>query len=462
MKFSCFLVSALMVVISKADDKSSKKDDSTASSDGVVLLSGSQSIITEAASPTGSYISYASTITVDTRSPTAGSMSNSASTMAASNGTATGTGKGTSSTSSTSDLTTLVGGEATSGLLNATSALNATGSNTSSSPQATNTTPCNNYVEFCFRKYSNITMVAAHNSPFVGASAADNQVYDVTTQLNDGIRLLQGQTHKVNGTLRYCHTNCDILDAGPIEDYLTTVYNWVNTHPYDIVTIILENGDYVWVENFTAPLEASGLVKYAYLPPKIPMGLDDWPTLASMILTGKRVVLFMDYNANQASVPYILDEFSQLWESPFDPTDRNFPCPVDRPPGLSLADAQNRMYMTNHNLNTNITILDFSISVPTTTLLNVTNNVTGFGSLGEGAQICYQDYGRAPNFLNVDYYNVGDGSVFEVAAKWNNVTYNTPCCGTETTSGAGKFGGDDWSGVLWSVAAAIVVAALIG
>ena len=43
-----------------------------------------------------------------------------------------------------------------------------------------------------------------------------------------------------------------------------------------------------------------------------------------------------------------------------------------------------------------------------------------------------------PNFLLVDYYNYGDpkpGSVFEVAARWNNVTYNRPCCGSEANAG---------------------------
>jgi hypothetical protein len=39
-----------------------------------------------------------------------------------------------------------------------------------------------------------------------------------------------------------------------------------------------------------------------------------------------------------------------------------------------------------------------------------------------------------PNFLLVDYYNYGDpkpGSVFEVAALYNNVTYTRACCGVE-------------------------------
>jgi hypothetical protein len=43
---------------------------------------------------------------------------------------------------------------------------------------------------------------------------------------------------------------------------------------------------------------------------------------------------------------------------------------------------------------------------------------------------------RPPNFLLVDFYNQGptSGSVFEVAARANGVTYNRPCCGTTARS----------------------------
>lgn len=42
-------------------------------------------------------------------------------------------------------------------------------------------------------------------------------------------------------------------------------------------------------------------------------------------------------------------------------------------------------------------------------------------------------WGRPPNFINVDYYNRGNpynGSIFEVAAEQNGVTYDASnCCG---------------------------------
>lgn len=167
------------------------------------------------------------------------------------------------------------------------------------------------------------------------------------------------------------------------------------------------------------------------------MGIDDWPTLASMILTGKRVVIFMDYDANQTAVPWILDEFSQMWETPFDPTNRTFPCTAQRPPDLKEADAKNRLYLMNHNLNYDISLLGISLLVPNFPLLNVTNNdsTTEFGSLGLAAASCNSTWDYPPKFLNVDYYNYGNGSVFEVQARMNNVTYNRQCCGLVASAG---------------------------
>ncbi|TAQ91408.1 hypothetical protein B7494_g256 [Chlorociboria aeruginascens] len=437
-------------LVARAQETSSLKSTS-ASDNGKTSLIG----VSEAATPTGSYISYSTTSTVVTSSPITTSALLSTITSGSSTRTTTvgsttifaisdvvmtsNLTNSTSTSSSTSSQTLLQGSARMSTTAPGNSTSSSTAAFTSSSATPTNVTPCNNYPEFCSRSYGNITEVSAHNSPFVLANnAAANQAFDVITQLNDGIRLLQGQMHFVNSTPHFCHTSCDILDAGPITEYLAKVYTWVSTHPYDIITIILENGDYRPVTDYVPFLEATGLVHFAYIPPVIPMSREDWPTLASMILSGKRVVFFMDYDANQTAVPYILDEFTQVFETPFDPTDRSFPCDAQRPPDLSTADAQSRLYLTNHNLNYDIDILGASLDVPNIPLLNITNNVSGYGSLGAGTETCVQDWGYPPKFLNVDYYNVGNGSVFEVAARWNNVTYNRTCCGV-ATSGAPRF-----------------------
>jgi hypothetical protein len=429
----------LLAIASYAQDTTTSSGSSS-----LTVLSGG---LTEATLPTGPYITYSSTITLTTTSSSAITTEALISTITSGSSTITSTlgsttifsvsigianGNITESTSTHSQILLSGSGRSTPSAGNGTS--NAT--STSAPAQATNVQPCNNYPEFCERKYGNITEVSAHNSPFVNAgSAAANQALSVTTQLNDGIRMLQAQAHFVNGIPHFCHTSCDVLDAGPITTYLGEVHTWVSNHPYDVVTILIGNGNYTPVSEYVPFIESTGLIQYAYVPPKIPMGINDWPTLASMILTGKRVVFFMDYDANQTAYPWLMDEFSQMWETPFDPTDRSFPCTVERPPALPSAEAKNRLYMINHNLNFDINILGNSLLVPNIPLLNVTNDATGEGSLGASALNCTEEWNNPPKFLNVDYYNVGNGSVFEVQAKMNNVTYTRNCCGFATSSG---------------------------
>jgi hypothetical protein len=60
-----------------------------------------------------------------------------------------------------------------------------------------------------------VTFVGAHDSAFVSTTDAlsANQHFDVTTQLNDGIRLLQSQGHNKTGSsgIELCHTNCQLF-----------------------------------------------------------------------------------------------------------------------------------------------------------------------------------------------------------------------------------------------------------
>lgn len=361
---------------------------------------------------TGTYVTYTSKITLKQASETKSDSL-----------TSTFTGSFTSEFTTATNLTETETGTGT-------------GTGTETGPaEPSNTQPCNNHVEYCTRKYSNITNIAAHNSPFVRpGNSGSNQELGVTTQLNDGIRLLQAQIQWPSNSSapHFCHTSCDLLDAGPITEWLTTVRKWVDNHPYDVIAILLGNGNYSHPSLYAPYIEKTGILKYVYSPPYLPMSLDDWPTLEDMILRGKRVVMFLDYEADQEEYPWLLDEFSQMWETPFDPVDRAFPCTPQRPPNLSAESAKDRLYYLNHNLNAEFNVFGTELLVPAVSLLNETNNVTGYGSLGLSANNCRTDWGRAPNFLNVDYYNYGGypGSVFEVAAQLNNVTYNrSSCCG---------------------------------
>lgn len=413
---------------SSSSSSSSESSSSTDDSSGIIILTGTHK--TSDKTPTPHIAS--STVTLATTS-----LSGTGLESATDNATETETGTGT--------ITFLTG--SITGTSSATGTrsgnFSTTASSTSTGPTVTNTQPCNNYVELCERRYSNITNVGCHNSPFDRpGNAASNQALGVTQQLDDGVRFLQGQMHwNANDTVpHFCHTTCDVLDAGPITDWLTEVKNWVAANRFDVVTILLENGNYSTPDLYVPYINQTGILDYVYTPPYQPMNVTTWPTLAEMIIYNTRVVIFLDYMANQTAYPWWIDEFSNMWETPFDPTDQSFPCTIQRPDGLTVQQGENMLYLANHNLNAEVSLLGTSLLVPDVSQLNQTNNVTGYGSVGLAANNCRSTYDRPPNVLNVDYYNYGgsydSGAVFRVAAAMNNVTYRGGCCGKTATSAA--------------------------
>jgi len=188
-----------------------------------------------------------------------------------------------------------------------------------------------------------------------------------------------------------------LLNAGTYQSELEIVAGWLKDNPYDVVTILIVNSDLTKVDNFVPAIQNSGLAEFLYTPKYVPQHKDQWPTLGEMILSGQRAVVFMDYNANQTAIPYILDEFTHMWETPFSPQDPSFPCTIQRPPGLNTTVARdNYMYLANHNLNTAIDISailgndgDESILIPDSASINTTNGeYLTSGQLGSMAANC--------------------------------------------------------------------------
>ena len=263
-------------------------------------------------------------------------------------------------------------------------------------------TLCNGYAELCGRRYSNITIIGTHGSAFVGELPQDNQELAVKAQLDAGVRFLQAQTHKnILGTLELCHTSCLERDAGSLESYLSTVKTWLDANPNEVLTILLVNGDNVPVSMFDTAYTSSGLKPYAYTPPTPSVAVEAWPTLQELIIAKTRLVAFLDAGAS-VSVPYILDEFTYFFETPYDTTDPTFPeCSIDRPAG---ATGEGCMYIVNHFLDLDLGGID----IPDNAADNTTNAATGVGSIGAQADLCIGLYGRAPMGILVDYFNRGN------------------------------------------------------
>lgn len=153
---------------------------------------------------------------------------------------------------------------------------------------------CNGQDALCSRLYSNITLVGAHDSAFVGEFLADNQLVSVTDQLKLGVRFLQAQTHDFLGHIQMCHTSCIERNAGSLGDYLTPIKAFLDdvANANEVVTLLLTNGDAIAVSDFADVFKSVGLDTYVFTPNGT-LSLDQWPTLQQMIDNGTRLVVWM-------------------------------------------------------------------------------------------------------------------------------------------------------------------------
>ena len=207
-----------------------------------------------------------------------------------------------------------------------------------------------------------------------------------------------------------CHTVKTWLDANPSEGMsVARSYMMPPCQHLLVLSLLIVNADGFSPTAYDALFKSAGLDTMSYAPPSASIPATQWPTLAGLINSGKRVVTFMDASADFNSVPYIIDgatpeisivacsddhpEFTNIWETAYDVT-TTFDCSVNRTQG----DASTQMMLINHFLDT----LVLGQPVPDPSQANHTNAVSEPNSLGQQASLCASEYGRYPNFMLVD------------------------------------------------------------
>ncbi|KAJ6787402.1 hypothetical protein PWT90_04802 [Aphanocladium album] len=266
---------------------------------------------------------------------------------------------------------------------------------------------CNGRDEYCGRRYSNITYMGAHDSAFVGELPTHNQYVSITDQLDLGVRFLQAQTHSKGGAIEMCHTYCWELDEGTLDKYLAELAAWMKTHPDEVVSLLLTNGDKIPVESFDKAFAGAGLKDYVLHPKKV-MAKDEWPTLREMIAAGTRLVVFMGaFKTEESSkVDYIINEFDYFWETPYGITDKNFPtCSVDRPPN---GDTNKLMGIMNHMLNFKIGDIVFPNQIDAA-------KTNSKASIQAQVDRCVAAGVHQPNVVLLDWVNLGDTAAMGLA-----------------------------------------------
>ncbi|KAF2112318.1 PLC-like phosphodiesterase [Lophiotrema nucula] len=340
---------------------------------------------------------------------------------------------------------------------------------------------CNNSPSLCTKPYDMVTYLGAHDSPFLrdattGYSSFGNQLFSTTTQLDAGVRLLSGQVHRKDGQLHMCHTSCAMFDAGPLRDWLEEVKRWMDANPTDIVTLILVNSDNVSAKEFADVYTAADIARFAYVPlsldaPPPPSNetVRTWPTLNEMIDKNQRLVNFVAPLKPDAGVaPFLMDQWTFTWENTYQVTSPDsFNCAPDRPSNTSSIKAyqdSGRLFMMNHFLYWQQA---FGIQVPDIRNINATNSWDGPGALGQHFMRCANELQRMPNYVLVDFFNVGPAT--NVIDIFNGVKEPIGRFGiTATVVGGGAGvqananGGRSWGASMIRTGTAAMVAGMLG
>ncbi|KUI65691.1 hypothetical protein VM1G_00529 [Cytospora mali] len=333
-----------------------------------------------------------------------------------------------------------------------------------SASTSTSTVACNNSPDLCSRKYSNVTHMGAHDAAFLrnaetSNSVAGNQYYNATKALNSGIRLLSAQVHNLNGTLELCHSTCSLLDAGTLESWLSKIKDWMDENPNEVVTLLLVNSDDEDVSTIGEAFVSSNISTYGYAPATASAS-NDWPTLQTMIDANTRLVTFVAAIEASDTYPYLLDEWTYVFETAYDVTAlAGFNCSLNRPTTLSSAStaiSSGYLPLMNHFVYQTLTS---TIEVPSVSIIDTTNSPgkSTTGMLGQSAYSCLSEWATAPVFVLVDFYD--QGPAIETADNLNGITAVGRSNSTAATSAASSAGGTE--GVKAGALVAFVAAAVL-
>ena len=250
---------------------------------------------------------------------------------------------------------------------------------------------CNGHAELCSRAYDQIAFPGTHDAYASVANGvyAHDQTYSLTRQLQDGVRVLHLEIVPNNGDPWLCHAICG-LGGQSLVSALQEVRAFLDGAKTEVVTLLTESSQ-ITTDQIASAFDAADLKKYARAHT---LG-QPWPTLGAMIRNGERVVVF---HADQSSTggstfDWMLDRFAWTWETPWDnETSTDFArCDADR------GTKGNSIYVVDNYLE-NLLVETLENAALTNTNPFLVDRVLH----------CRQVESTLPNFVMVNFYEVGD------------------------------------------------------
>ena len=249
---------------------------------------------------------------------------------------------------------------------------------------------CNGSIDLCSKQYNEVAYLTTHNAFNSDEDGLlfPNQSNNIASQLDDGVRGLMIDVYSlpILGTRVAYHS---IIGLGyiPLSDIFNDIKTFLDNNPNEIVTIILEC--YVTANDIEDEINQSGLSNYLYTHNAA------WPTLQSMIDNDNRLVIFTDVDDASSSQNW----YHYVWEYAVEThysvaTINDFTCDFNR------GDPLNDLFIFNHF------VTDATLGYG---LYNESNDVNSNPFFIARALDCQTQANKFPNFVTVDYYELGDG-----------------------------------------------------
>jgi len=251
---------------------------------------------------------------------------------------------------------------------------------------------CHGNGALCDKRFDQVVFPTTHNA----MSNADDgwdlpvQRHNLIRQLDDGIRgflidvhVYNGDDDKFKGKAMLCHQFC-ALGSRDLTEAWTAMRAWLDAHPNEVITFVIE--DYVDETLMTQALTVSGLVKLTHHQPQG----QPWPTLHEMIAKNERVFIMLESGSGKALWRHGYQDFA--WDTNFaneKPSD--FSCKLLR------GKATNKLFLLNHFLTKGLNAHD-----------SLAQQVNHDPLLVDRLKQCQKEANQLPNFVAVDYYDVGD------------------------------------------------------
>ncbi len=251
---------------------------------------------------------------------------------------------------------------------------------------------CNGSGDLCDRTFDAVSYATAHNAMSNKDEnwGAPLQTWGISNQLERGVRSLMLDTHYFMGSPHLCHASCNLNMLQnwrePLVDGLVRIREFLDARPNEVVSIIFES--YISEADTATEFTAAGLDPYLHSQ----TAGQPWPTLQQLIDADTRLIVLTDDSSAALSWHhYLWTDFA--WETHY-----SYLAPEDFSCAGNRGTPGNDLFIFNHFITNPIGLKSFAEQVNYNPLL------------GDRAVQCETEGGQLPNFVTVDFVDVGDVS----------------------------------------------------